>query len=682
MPRLLLLISIVAGSTTNSLAQPTDLASRLVGLDQTIEYVLSCRKPNGAFGPKDQDYTDAAWNYPAVHTLGLLKAKITGDQAEAILNHGLGYPSGHAGYGHWLVYHQSVTRWLLGKSNGQLATVSSNNGRNPRVTLQHQGFEVRYYGSPFGIGGDDFFNVDGKSTFERFQQAEELGFYNLSSLHFLIAAVLADGREIANPDALVFFIKKRQAANGGFVDLRTADAVAVDQEAHLAHTFHAVAALSLLNENIPRRDRCVNFVRSCRVRSPSNKAVNNATLNNKMPTSPWEQIGVGGFRFNPHEEQSGNYADVYYTYCGLNVLNLLDAQPEDSLACLDWLAKLQNHDGGFGDRPGWRSRLYSTYYAVHSLVLLNQMTDQASDRSRDHVRSLGTIVTCPLPPNTRSILNPRRIPVPTLDPISDVSLKIYQGLFKTPVVESADLAGLQQRGLNLIAMKTDDFSTATPLLDFLQQPKESPSMDFVLCPEAYPHRLRRVGSLELHHVGNFTLDPRWNKSQREAWLSADKAGREGLTWGEYQRRVLTPLQQLGSLCYPEQDFELELAYSAYDDGVFNRGGYNAVQVGFNWSPRDFVRVFPWRERYVDKLVPVADADAHGDLKKWSPQLDHTRHLFIARGPTYAHFLEAARNRRVVCVVYGVEGVASGVSYYGPAAAVNYVKQRVDNWKWW
>ena len=101
-------------------------------------------------------------------------------------------------------------------------------------------------------------------------------------------------------------------------------------------------------------------------------------------------------------------------------------------------------------------------------------------------------------------------------------------------------------------------------------------MDVVLCPEAYPHRLKRAGSLELHHVGNFTLDPRWDESQRKFWLAADAAGREGLSWNEYQRRVLTPLQKLGSLCYPEQDFELELAYSAYDDGVYNRGGYNAV----------------------------------------------------------------------------------------------------------
>ena len=38
-------------------------------------------------------------------------------------------------------------------------------------------------------------------------------------------------------------------------------------------------------------------------------------------------------------------------------------------------------------------------------------------------------------------------------------------------------------------------------------------------------------------------------------------------------------------------------------------GYNAVLAGFNWPPYDFVRVFPWRERYVDRLVPIADVDA-------------------------------------------------------------------------
>ncbi|MDA1018215.1 MAG: hypothetical protein O3A00_27645 [Planctomycetota bacterium] len=70
-----------------------------------------------------------------------------------------------------------------------------------------------------------------------------------------------------------------------------------------------------------------------------------------------------------------------------------------------------------------------------------------------------------------------------------------------------------------------------------------------------------------------------------------------------------------------------------------------------------------RTIYTDKLPTIADADSHGDLKKWSSQLDLNRHVYIARSGSYADFLNAARNEWVVCVVTGVKGVSSGVSYY-------------------
>jgi hypothetical protein len=127
---------------------------------------------------------------------------------------------------------------------------------------------------------------------------------------------------------------------------------------------------------------------------------------------------------------------------------------------------------------------------------------------------------------------------------------------------------------------------------------------------------------------------------------------------------------------------MELALSAYDAGVHTTHGYNAILAGFNWSPRDFVRVFPWRERYVDKLVPIADCDAHGDLAKWSPQLDHTRHLYISKGPSTKEFRKAAANGRVVCVILDAEGVDGRVTIYGRPTAVDFVRRRVDSWKWW
>ena len=660
-----LLIAQCLGLPDAAFAAETDAR---VDADSVSAYIMSCRKPNGAFGPIDQEYTDAAWNYPAVHALRLLNVDIP--EPDQILTNGLAYPAGHAGYGHWLVYHQAMTRWLL-SSDPKATNQSIQRARGP-VRLKHQGYEIRYYGSPFGTDGDHFFMTDGRSAARQFREAAELGYYNLSSLFYLLSALEADGRDVSNPDQLVQFVLDRQAPNGGFVDVRTADGKPTDHDTHIAHTFHAVASLRLLKKAVPHADRCVRFAKHCQVMEFSKQA-------------PFP--GTGGFRFAPDDDRQGNYQDVYYTYAALQVLKLLHAEPRAATDCRNWLLSLQNHDGGFGDRPDWRSRLYSTYYALHSLSLLGpfdgeseEAKESASTTRLESVRSFSDIAGTRLFGIPQRVIPSRRVAVPRVPELTDSSLKIYQGLFKTPLVTLNDLDGLSRRGFNLLAMKTDDFSTAT-LVQKSDDHTDNP-LSIVLCPEAYPHRLRRSGGAVLHHVGNFTLDPRWTESQRDIWRAADTAGREGLVWSDYRQRVLKPLQQLGSLCYPEQDFEYEFALSAYDDGLYGRFGYNAIQVGFNWSPRDFVRVFPWRERYTDKLPPISDADAHGDLKKWSPQLDHTRHLYIARGGSYADFQEAARNGRVVCVVTGVEGVAASVSYYGRPEAIRFVKERVNEWKWW
>jgi prenyltransferase beta subunit len=596
-----------------------EVKSATVGADAAVAYVLSCRKPNGAFGPVDQSYTDAAWNFPAVKTLLLLNQRLA--KPQAVLKNGIGYPQGHVGYGHWQFYHQHLIRKSLG---------APMTAEHRRVRLVHQGFEVRYYGSPFGTGGDVFFKAGGGSEPEpRDVAASELGYYNLSSLYYLLAGLDASDREAANSQELLTFITRRQAPNGGFVDVRTPDGQPTDDEAHVAHTFHAVAALKLLGAEIPHADRCARFIRSC-------------------------QLLSGAFRWNPNSALPGNDADVYYIWAAAGALGLLGERPEDEKACVNWINSLQNHDGGFGDRPGWRSRLYSTYYAVHALDVLTG--------------------------DARRAITTKQRAQQKLPPIPQGRYGIYQGLNKMPVCEADDLDGLRARKFNLLALKSNDFALAQSLREEMIARKLA--MDVVLCTEAYPHRARRFGGPLLDHIANVTLDPRWNDEQRTRWLAADAAGRSGLAWPDYQQQVIAPLRELGGLFYPEQDFEMEYAYSAYDDGLAGQPSYNAVLAGFNWSPRDFVRVFPWRERYVDKLTPIADADAHGDLKTWSPQLDHTRHLFIAQGPTYADFLEAAANGRVVCVIYGAEGTDSVATYYGPPPAVDYVKQHIAQWKWW
>lgn len=593
------------------------LADEVVDSESVAQYVRVCRKPNGAFGPLNQEYTDAAWNYPAVRTLALLGKKI--ENKPAILKHGLGFPKGHGGYGHWLFFHRQMIRGLLAKAV---------NLHDRKIKLVFQGYKPHYYGSPFGKDSQLRFRLNSEDVTQREHEATQLGYYNLSSLYYVLAGLKASEAAPSNPHELVQFIKHRQAPSGGFVDLRVADRKPKDDEAHIAHTFHAVSSLKLLGSKVPRPADCVRFAKACR-----------------LPT--------GAYRWNPSAALPGNEADVYYTWAAVQVLRLLDETPPQRELTVKWLNSLQNHDGGFGDKPGWRSRLYSTYYAVHSLKLLTGHP-------------------------TRGIRK-KSVKVPETTAIPDGDFQIFQGLHKMPVCTAEELPELRKRGFNLLALKTDDFKQAEPLLAAIKA-KKLP-MDVVLCPEAYPHTSVRHGGLLLNHIANITLDPRWKPEQRVIWTAADQAGRKGLRWSEYLKQVVQPLRKLDCLVYPEHEFEMEYGYSAYDAGV-SGSGYNAVLAGFNWPPRDFVRVFPWRERYTDKLTPIADADAHGDLRKWSSQLDHTRHLFLAEGPSYADFLEAAGRGRVVCVIYDPEGVPSGVSYYGSPAAVAYVKKHQAEWKWW
>src|SRR5688500_9632513 len=121
----------------------TASASVPLNAESTVAYVLSCRKPNGAFGPFDQEYTDAAWNYPAVRTLQLLSRDIA--RPEAILEHGLGAPAGHAGLGHYHFFHHHGIRHAL-RSPVEV--------KHRRVAVVHRGVKPSYYGSPFGTSND------------------------------------------------------------------------------------------------------------------------------------------------------------------------------------------------------------------------------------------------------------------------------------------------------------------------------------------------------------------------------------------------------------------------------------------------------------------------------------------------------------------------------------------------
>jgi hypothetical protein len=588
-----------------------------VDAEAVVRYVETCRKPNGAFGPIDQEYTDLAWNYPAVGALSLL-GKDEPPESK-VLRHGLDSPAGHGGGGHFQFFQHHALRMMLGRPLEP---------KHRQVRIVHQGFKIEYYASPYGTKADLLFKHGGRAALDPLDADCDVFYYhNLSSLYYLLAGLMVTNRTPAEPQPLVDYILRRQAANGGFTDDRTGNGPG-DFDAHVAATHQAVMALGILGRDAPNPERIAAFVHGCRDKT-------------------------GGYRYNPRVSLPGNEADVYYTQAALGTLAALQTEPQQTDATLAWLNSLQNADGGFGDRPGWKSRLYSTYYAVLALACVDDPLNAITAKTRTKTAE---------------------------EPIAAGAFQIFQAQFKVPIVAPSDLAGLHRRGFNLLGIKSYDFADVERLLAAVREQKLP--MDVVLCPEMYPHRLGQYGGALLNHVGNFTLDARWTAEQHEIWKQADAAGREGLPWVGYRDKVIKPIAKLGALAWPEQDFEMEYSLISYGNDRTGDKGYNAVLCGFNWPPRDFVRVFPWRERYTDRLTPIADVDAHGDLAKWSDQLDTTRTLFLAKNPTYADFQEAAAAGRVVTVIARPEGVESGASYYGPAAAVEYVRKRRAAWQWW
>ena len=592
-----------------------------VDADAVVRYVESCRKPNGAFGPHDQEYTDAAWNYPAVRTLQLLGRPIA--EPESILRHGLDTPAGHVGMGHYHFFQRHALRAALRPSGD-----AADHRAAAPVTIRHQGFAAAYYTSPTGGDGAALFAAPSGTTAWRLEAETTTFLYaNLASLHYLLAGLEAAGHRPADPQPLIDHVRGCRVGRG-FVDLRRDGAAPSPADVHLAATWHAVAALQLLGAAIDDPAAVAAFIDACR-------------------------LPEGGYCYTDGPG-SRNVADVYYTWAALEALATLGVAPEHAADTRAWLNSLHNADGGFGDRPGLRSRLAATHQAVEALSLL------------------GT--------DPRAAIAAKRVARRSEPPIADTGLRIHQAVFKMPVVEPGDLDGLLNRGINLLAIKSADWDDVAPVAAAIRA-RRLP-MDVVPCPEAYAHRVVRPGGTVLDHVGTFALPPEGTAAERAAWTAADAVGRGPVPWPEYRDRVVRPLVALGALAYPEQDYDLDFALAGYGDDRSGATGYNAVLVGFVWKPHDFVRVFPWRERFVDRLTPIADADAHGDLAAWTDRLDFARTLFIAAGPTYRDFLSAAAAGRVVTVIARPVGVPGGATYYGPAPAVDYVRRRADEWRWW
>jgi len=584
-----------------------------VDAQSVVQFLLAHQKENGAFGPMGHQHTDLAWNYPAVHALILLGEVIP--RADDCFRNGQDalykHPGSHNTNFAWDIYQRAQLAACLNHRGEEGLNLSET------WTLQYQDRKGQYY-----------FRIPDNLIKKRVAP-----FCDIPTLCYWVEAIATSGGRIQNPDVGLAFLRSRQLPSGAFVDAYRGED-ATEDNAHVVATAQAVSVFQSLGERVPRSNECVAWIRSC-------------------------QDASGGFRWHPSHICPSNIPDVWYTWVAVRALASLDAKPADVNGCLGWLNSLQNPDGGFGDRPGWNSRLYSTYYAVHALSILNA---SAGGARAAVTRKKATV--------TRKIIPERKY-------------RIYQASLKTPPGGPEMVEVARKLRINFLGVKDNSPNTPpVPISVARSYIKERGyPMEVVSIPEQYGHQLKWVGGHPANHVANFFLPLGDSPAIKEFLTAVENAGRQGLPWRDYVEKVIRPVVQKGSLFYPELDYEMMNAYIVYDDGLEEGSGYNAVIGGLGWPIWDWIRMFPYRERWVGRLPIIVDADAHGEIAKWMEPLDRQRLLYLAKSYELPHFLEACRQGRTVCVIRGGEN-KDEMAFYGDPAVVEYVKQHQNEWQWW
>lgn len=605
--------------TDGSAAAPVNMMNNSIDADlvvhldaeSVVKYILSCRKPNGAFGPAGQQYTDVAWTFPAAAALTILKSPVP--STDSCYHNGsrswMEKASWKNGPWYWSLQQKARLYKLFGITGELEPEFPAEKSWTVQFKPRRGYLELRNY-----IHGD---------------------FFDMASLYSLAEAAVLTKGTVENPQTAGEYILIRQAENGAFEDMLGERSHPENRFTHLSVTHDAVMTLTMLGIPIPDTEKIIRWIRSC-------------------------QTKEGGFRWSPDNPSQSNMADVWYTCIALETLKALGEQPENSGTCIEWLNSLQNSDGGFGDRPGWKSRLYSTYHALQALEILTG--------------------------DARKGITEKNLPRDKTEEIPEGKYSIFQAHHKSPAGKEGMVDTVAGMKLNLIAVKVTEkeilagdgmSETVHRARNYAE--KKNYSLEIIDCPENYAHRLIWFNGQRGDHVSNMILPPHLSDEIRKKYLGLYQEGLKGLPWNDFREKVIKPALEIKTLFYPELDYTMLNAYMVYDEGLQGGTGYNAVPAA-HFGNIDWVRHFPYKERWIGILPMIADGDAHGNIVKWRPNLDSYRNVFIAKSCRYDDYLEASFNGRSVCVIRMPE--TGEIRYYGAEYAVEYLKRHLDEWKWW
>jgi len=449
------------------------------------------------------------------------------------------------------------------------------------------------------------------------KQYEQHGYPLFSSeMGIILARALLGVAASELPSAFASYLDSRRRVNGSFNSTPATDG----GDGQVANTWWGLRALEVLGRSGERKNETVAWLRSC-------------------------QLANGGITFQPKPE-FGGVDDVAYTWAVVRGLKQLGASPANADGCVAYLLTLANSDGGFADRPGWRSNPMATYYALDALSALGALESVASAKRR----------TASLKPS-----------LPTGLKVFSIQLEAHGQGSPTEAVELARSLRIHLWGAK--NAKPAWLARAQRIAD-----EQKVGVKFFVANEEYGTWVDVPGIGTYSHTSDII-------APANATIGASLANQGPVSWEQFRQKRLTPLQQAGGRLVWQFGENEELVRMFLDDSV-ERGGYAAIST-FHFGNPDFTNSEPFLQRWRGRIPFVALQDAHGPEPWWFADMTTGfRTLFLATQPNWDGWLTALKNNWVVAVRHDQLSGGKTWMHSGSREVLDFVRNHEGDWRWW
>jgi len=465
---------------------------------------------------------------------------------------------------------------------------------------------------------------DVSSLAEKFSQLEAPRKYNLryekgGNPFFQAEVKQIKSRQLLGlgdpPSPFIEFLDARRRKNGSYNTTPASDG----GDGNILNTWWGLEALDCLGRAREKRNATIKWIRSC-------------------------QLQGGGFTHQPNPE-IGGMDDVAYTWAAVKALKLLGSAPAKIDRCIQYLGSLANWDGGFSDRPAWRSNPMACYYAVDALATLGELKwENLSRRPKPQRKSLPS------------------------------DLKVFSAQIESHGRGSPreTVALAKALRIHLWGAKNATPSWIGKVREIAQ--REKVPVTFYRADEEYGSWVTIPGSGTYSHIADIM-------APYDAEIGESLANKGPVTWQDFRERRLEPLRKgQGRLNWQFGQHE-DVIRLFLDDSIM-RPGYSAISA-FHFGNIDFTTSEPFLHRWRGQLPFIALQDAHGNEPWWfCDQTEGMRTLFLGTEPTWDAWLKALKNNWVAAVRHDYRTKYQTWIHSGSDEVTEFVQSHEQEWRWW